>query len=112
MPGSSNACRRAPAWGTTTTPFSAESVSGKVTTKTAGWHESVRLALPPVPGPHPDLGRVSGSVCLALVALVAALTIGLLHGRHLIRPHWNVVAGVSVGLLGGALWIGLCRLNL
>src|SRR6266404_2147964 len=48
----------------------------------------------------------------ALVALVAALTVSLLHGRHLIRPHLNVLAGVSVGLLGGALWIGLCRLNL
>src|SRR6266849_5708463 len=47
----------------------------------------------------------------AAVVLVGAITIGLLRGRHLLGPHGNVVAGVSVGLIGIALWIGLCRLD-
>ncbi len=48
----------------------------------------------------------------ATVALVATVTVGLLRGRRLLEPHWNVLPGVSVGLIGIALWIGLCRLNL
>jgi CAAX prenyl protease-like protein len=47
----------------------------------------------------------------AAVALVGAVTIGLLHGRRLLGPHWNVLAGVLVGLAGIALWIGLCQLH-
>lgn len=48
----------------------------------------------------------------AAVALVGGVTIGLLHGQRLIGPHRHVLAGVSVGLIGIALWIGICRLNL
>src|SRR5437879_8770574 len=62
-----------------------------------------------VPAAYPDQ---YGWLYPATVALVAAVTIGLLRGHRLVGPHWNVLAGVSVGLIGIALWIGLCRLNL
>jgi CAAX prenyl protease-like protein len=45
------------------------------------------------------------------VALVGAVTFGLLHGRRLIQPHQHVLAGLIVGIIGIALWIGLCRLQ-
>jgi uncharacterized protein len=48
----------------------------------------------------------------AVVLLVGFVTLSLLRGRRLFRPHRDVLAGVIVGLIGIALWIGLCRLNL
>jgi CAAX prenyl protease-like protein len=67
------------------------------------------LGLTQVPAAYPDQ---YGWLYPATVALVTAVTIGLLHGRCLIGPHRNVLPGVSVGLIGIALWIGLCRLDL
>ncbi|HLJ92845.1 MAG TPA: CAAX prenyl protease-related protein [Gemmataceae bacterium] len=46
-----------------------------------------------------------------VVTLVSVVTIALLRGRHLLGPHLRVIAGVSVGIIGIALWIGLCRLH-
>src|SRR5262245_56486436 len=46
----------------------------------------------------------------ASVTLVAGVTIALLYGRNLIRPHRRILAGIGVGLVGIALWIGLCQL--
>jgi CAAX prenyl protease-like protein len=48
----------------------------------------------------------------AAALLVGTVTFCLLRGRRLLRPHWDVLAGVSVGLVGIVLWIGLCRLHL
>jgi uncharacterized protein len=46
-----------------------------------------------------------------VVLLVGAVTVGLLRGRQLLRPHRDVLPGVIIGLIGIALWIGLCRLS-
>jgi hypothetical protein len=48
----------------------------------------------------------------AVVLLVGAITVYLLHGRPVLRPHGAVVPGLAVGLVGIALWIGLCHLRL
>ncbi|HEV3255997.1 MAG TPA: CAAX prenyl protease-related protein [Gemmataceae bacterium] len=48
----------------------------------------------------------------AVVLLVGMITIGLLWGRRLLRPHPKVIPGVIVGLAGIALWIVLSRLAL
>lgn len=42
-----------------------------------------------------------------VVAVVGAVTLGLLRGRQLLRPHRHVAAGIAVGLVGIALWIPL-----
>jgi CAAX prenyl protease-like protein len=47
-----------------------------------------------------------------VVVIVGGVTIGLLRGQRILRPHANVFPGVAVGLIGIALWIGLCHLNL
>jgi CAAX prenyl protease-like protein len=48
----------------------------------------------------------------AVVVIVGAVTVVLLWGRGLLQPHRRVLAGVVVGLVGIALWIGLSSLNL
>lgn len=48
----------------------------------------------------------------ATVAIVGFATWILLRGTGLLQPHRHVTAGIGVGILGIALWIGLCRLNL
>ena len=45
------------------------------------------------------------------VGVCLALTIRLLYGRGLLRPHARVRPGVIVGLVGIAIWIGLCHLE-
>ena len=67
------------------------------------------LGFTQIPAAYPDQ---YGWLYPAVVALVGAATIALLHRRRLIVPHWRVFAGASVGLTGIALWIGLCRLHL
>jgi CAAX prenyl protease-like protein len=47
-----------------------------------------------------------------MVLVIGAVTVGLLRGRQIFRPHRDVLAGVLVGLVGIALWIGLCKLDL
>ena len=47
----------------------------------------------------------------AVVLVVGAVTVYILGVRRLIRPHRDVIAGVGVGLVGIALWIGLSRLG-
>jgi CAAX prenyl protease-like protein len=48
----------------------------------------------------------------AAALLVSTVTVGLLRGRRLLRPHRHVLTAVFVGLVGITLWIGLCRLRL
>lgn len=48
----------------------------------------------------------------AVVLAVGVATIALLWGRGLLRPPPRVLPGVLVGLVGIALWIGLCSLDL
>jgi CAAX prenyl protease-like protein len=44
--------------------------------------------------------------------LAGTVTVCLLWGRRLLKPHWDVLTGVIVGLVGIVLWISLCRLQL
>jgi CAAX prenyl protease-like protein len=47
----------------------------------------------------------------AVVLLVGALTLGLLRGRPVLRPHRHILPGVAVGLAGVGLWIALSQLQ-
>ena len=44
--------------------------------------------------------------------LTAGITGVLLRNNDLVRPHWNVTAGIAAGVIGIALWIALCGLDL
>jgi CAAX prenyl protease-like protein len=48
----------------------------------------------------------------AVVTVVGAVTVGLLRARSVWLAHRHILAAVVIGLVGIALWIGLCRLNL
>ncbi|CAN2045202.1 CAAX prenyl protease-related protein [Candidatus Magnetomoraceae bacterium gMMP-1] len=48
----------------------------------------------------------------AVVIMTGSVTIYLLKGRRIIRPHRDIFAGVIFGLAGIALWIGLSHLAL
>jgi CAAX prenyl protease-like protein len=47
----------------------------------------------------------------ALVVVVGGVTFALLYGRAILRPHFRVLPGVVVGLVGIALWIAICQLE-
>ncbi len=47
-----------------------------------------------------------------MIAVVIAVTLYLMRGKKVIVPHWRVGEAVVVGLVGIALWIGLCELDL
>jgi len=49
---------------------------------------------------------------IATVIMVSGATIYLLSGRHLFRPHINVVPGIIVGLVGIFIWILLSNSHL
>lgn len=66
------------------------------------------LALTQVAATYPEQ---YGWLYPSLVLVVGAVTVVLLRSRRLIQPHRHVLAGVIVGLVGIALWIGLCRLQ-
>ena len=46
-----------------------------------------------------------------VVVVVGAITVPLLYGRRIIRPHIRVVPGVVVGIVGIVLWIAICHLD-
>jgi CAAX prenyl protease-like protein len=48
----------------------------------------------------------------AMVLGITAVTVPLVSGQRLLRPHFRVLPGVVVCLVGIVLWIGLCQLNL
>jgi CAAX prenyl protease-like protein len=52
------------------------------------------------------------AVYTAVVIVVGLVTAYFLWSRSLLRPHTRVGLAVAVGLMGGALWIGLCQLDL
>jgi CAAX prenyl protease-like protein len=45
-----------------------------------------------------------------VVLVLGSITWSL--SRKLIRPHWDVWPGIGAGILGIAIWIALCRLDL
>ena len=47
-----------------------------------------------------------------VVAVVGVVSIWLLRGKRILIPHRRVGAGVAVGIIGIALWIGLSELRL
>ncbi len=46
-----------------------------------------------------------------LVFCMAVALVWLLAGKPIIQPHWRVLPGIVVGLVGIGLWIGLCSLQ-
>ena len=47
----------------------------------------------------------------AVVVLVGAITLALIRGSGVLRPHTRLGPGIGVGLIGIALWIGLSELR-
>ncbi|MEM8732873.1 MAG: CAAX prenyl protease-related protein [Planctomycetota bacterium] len=47
-----------------------------------------------------------------VAAIVAAVCIGLLRSREILRPHWRIGPGVFLGVLGIVAWIVLSQLHL
>ena len=66
------------------------------------------LALTQIPSAFP---RHYAWLYSAVVLAVGCVTVSLLRGRRLIRPHRRVILGLIVGLVGIAVWIGLSGLG-
>ncbi len=49
-----------------------------------------------------------GGLVLGMLAYLAWLLVG----KSILKPHWRVLPGIVVGLVGIALWIGLASLHL
>ena len=47
---------------------------------------------------------------LAVVIGVGMATVWLLRGKAILKPHWNVLPGLVVGVIGVGVWIGLAEL--
>jgi CAAX prenyl protease-like protein len=70
---------------------------------------AVYLGLTQVPAAFPEHYAWMYS---AVVVVTSAVTLVLVRGRRLWRPHFHIVPGVAFGVVGIVLWIVLCQLQL